>query len=157
MSEKPRVGQKSAGYTCVGEGVWKKDTTMTDNPTVEAITDEERVAALARTERMLLVARTGLGEATMDDGSQPPSKNALEDGFYAGYGLIAAAYIQRYEAALTTALSRVEALETTLIAAANTCDKWAEESHSGGWSTHQVDANKKLADDLRRQALKGGG
>lgn len=33
------------------------------------------------------------------------------------------------------------------------CDKWASESRAGGWSTHQVDANRNLANDLRRAAL----
>jgi len=36
--------------------------------------------------------------------------------------------------------------------AADTLDAWARESQSGGWSTHQVAANRKLADDHRRKA-----
>ena len=28
-------------------------------------------------------------------------------------------------------------------------DGWAEQSRSGGWSTHQVDANRQAADDCR--------
>lgn len=35
---------------------------------------------------------------------------------------------------------------------ANTLDRWALQSLNGGWSTHQVDANKMKADDCRRQA-----
>ncbi len=35
---------------------------------------------------------------------------------------------------------------------ADLCDRWAEESKSGGWSTHQVDENRATADNLRRQA-----
>jgi hypothetical protein len=31
-------------------------------------------------------------------------------------------------------------------------DRWATESRSGGWSTHQVDENRKTADDCRRYA-----
>lgn len=31
-------------------------------------------------------------------------------------------------------------------------DRWAAESRSGGWSTHQVDENRKTADDCRRYA-----
>ena len=33
---------------------------------------------------------------------------------------------------------------------ADMMDKWAEQSRSGGWSTHQVDANRKAADEARR-------
>lgn len=35
---------------------------------------------------------------------------------------------------------------------ANTLDRWADESRSGGWSTHQVEANRKKADECRRMA-----
>lgn len=31
-------------------------------------------------------------------------------------------------------------------------DGWAEQSRTGGWSTHQVEANRKAADDCRRMA-----
>jgi hypothetical protein len=31
-------------------------------------------------------------------------------------------------------------------------DGWAKESRTGGWSTHQVEANTKAADDCRRAA-----
>lgn len=31
-------------------------------------------------------------------------------------------------------------------------DKWAEESKSGGWSTHQVDGNIALSNGCRRMA-----
>ena len=36
--------------------------------------------------------------------------------------------------------------------AADTCDRWAEQSKSGKWSTHQVEANTCLANSLRRSA-----
>lgn len=35
---------------------------------------------------------------------------------------------------------------------AQTMDRWAIESRQGGWSTHQVDENRKRADDCRRYA-----
>lgn len=31
-------------------------------------------------------------------------------------------------------------------------DSWAEQSRCGGWSTHQVEANEKTANDCRRFA-----
>lgn len=31
-------------------------------------------------------------------------------------------------------------------------DNWAEQSKTGGWSTHQVEANRNAADDCRRMA-----
>lgn len=34
-------------------------------------------------------------------------------------------------------------------AAAERCELWASQSASGGWSTHQVDANRALASELR--------
>ena len=43
-------------------------------------------------------------------------------------------------------------LYSFLLAAANKCDAWSEESIKGGWSTHQVRANRELANDLRRMA-----
>ena len=39
-----------------------------------------------------------------------------------------------------------------LMKAADTMDRWAHESRVGGWSTHQVEANKALAGDCRQQA-----
>lgn len=33
--------------------------------------------------------------------------------------------------------------------AAAKCELWAHNSRSGGWSTHQVDPNLKLASELR--------
>lgn len=44
-----------------------------------------------------------------------------------------------------------------LEAAADQCDRWAKQSQSGGWSTHQVEANTKLADRLRRVAANAKG
>lgn len=35
---------------------------------------------------------------------------------------------------------------------ADKLDGWATESRSGGWSTHQVAANRDAADDCRRRA-----
>ena len=35
---------------------------------------------------------------------------------------------------------------------ANTLDQMARDSLTGGWSTHQVDAHRRLADACRRQA-----
>lgn len=35
---------------------------------------------------------------------------------------------------------------------ANLMDDWAEESISGGWSTHQVQAQRDLANEFRRKA-----
>jgi len=35
---------------------------------------------------------------------------------------------------------------------AQTMDRWATESQTGGWSTHQVDENIKRANDCRRYA-----
>jgi hypothetical protein len=39
-----------------------------------------------------------------------------------------------------------------LMEMADDIDGWAEQSRSGGWSTHQVDANRKAAVKLRDQA-----
>jgi hypothetical protein len=49
--------------------------------------------------------------------------------------------------------TRIERLTKALLDAANRCDRWAEESRRGGWSTHQIEANRELANDLRRAAL----
>jgi len=35
---------------------------------------------------------------------------------------------------------------------ANQLDTWATDSKVGGWSTHQVEPMRKLADSLRRKA-----
>lgn len=35
---------------------------------------------------------------------------------------------------------------------ASLLDRWAEESLRGGWSTHQVEPNRGLANDMRRMA-----
>lgn len=37
---------------------------------------------------------------------------------------------------------------------ADRLDGWARDSRSGGWSTHQVQANITAADECRRQAAK---
>lgn len=39
-----------------------------------------------------------------------------------------------------------------LLDQADTLDGWAQHSLDGGWSTHQVEANRKMADDFRRKA-----
>lgn len=41
-----------------------------------------------------------------------------------------------------------------LASLADTLDRWANESRSGGWSTHQVDANQDEANNCRRMAAK---
>lgn len=46
--------------------------------------------------------------------------------------------------------SKLEEAEGALTEAAAKCEAWAAESRAGGWSTHQVDANHKLADRLGR-------
>lgn len=51
-------------------------------------------------------------------------------------------------------LKEARALLAATDEAADTCDRWAEESRSGGWSTHQVKANRELADTLRRKGAK---
>lgn len=53
-------------------------------------------------------------------------------------------------------MSENERLRQALLNAAEQCDRWADESQRGGWSTHQVSANRKLADELRRVALRRG-
>lgn len=35
---------------------------------------------------------------------------------------------------------------------ANQLDQWASRSERGGWSTHQVEPMRKMADKLRREA-----
>lgn len=35
---------------------------------------------------------------------------------------------------------------------ANTLDGWARQSEGGGWSTHQVEANRREANECRRRA-----
>lgn len=40
----------------------------------------------------------------------------------------------------------------TLELAASRCDRWANDSRSSGWSTHQVIPNLQMADALRRRA-----
>lgn len=44
------------------------------------------------------------------------------------------------------------ALIEFLTLAADKLDDWAEDSRTGGWSTHQVEGNRALADACRRQA-----
>lgn len=39
-----------------------------------------------------------------------------------------------------------------LDAVANKLDRWARDSVSGGWSTHQVKPNREMADECRRTA-----
>lgn len=40
-----------------------------------------------------------------------------------------------------------------LLMLADLLDGWAEQSMSGGWSTHQVEANRQTADMCRTKAL----
>lgn len=53
---------------------------------------------------------------------------------------------------LAAARKRNLILRCALIDAANQCDAWAKQSRDGGWSTHQVEANKQLANKLRKYA-----
>jgi hypothetical protein len=50
---------------------------------------------------------------------------------------------------MVKALGHVAELFDTL---AQTMDRWATQSQTGGWSTHQVDENIKRANDCRRYA-----
>jgi hypothetical protein len=51
-------------------------------------------------------------------------------------------------------LAQIEATATFLEGHADILDRWADESKSGGWSTHQVKANREGANDCRRQAAR---
>ena len=55
---------------------------------------------------------------------------------------------------LKAARARVGLLEKVLIEEANQLDAWADESRTGGWSTHQVEPMRKRADTLRRFATR---
>jgi hypothetical protein len=44
---------------------------------------------------------------------------------------------------------QVAALRGGLHKAAIQCDRWAEQSVRGSWSTHQVEPNRRLATELR--------
>lgn len=46
----------------------------------------------------------------------------------------------------------LHAVALFLDALADRLDGWADESKRGGWSTHQVDANRSAANDCRRMA-----
>jgi hypothetical protein len=48
----------------------------------------------------------------------------------------------------------VESTIQFLSSLADKLDGWAETSLSGGWSTHQVEANRSAADDCRREAAR---
>lgn len=43
-------------------------------------------------------------------------------------------------------------LSGAVLDAATACARWAEQSETGGWSTHQVEANRRLATDLTVRA-----
>lgn len=49
-------------------------------------------------------------------------------------------------------MRRLKAIELYLEALADRLDGWAKESLRGGWSTHQVKANRSAANDCRRMA-----
>jgi hypothetical protein len=49
-------------------------------------------------------------------------------------------------------MSTLEKTVNFLEGLANTLDGWAEASTAGGWSTHQVKANRDAANDCRRHA-----
>jgi hypothetical protein len=65
------------------------------------------------------------------------------------------AYIRRHAAAINNHAPMLKSLEhcaglfDTL---ANKLDRWATESRQDGWSTHQVEENRRTADDCRRYA-----
>lgn len=43
-------------------------------------------------------------------------------------------------------------LAALLMEEADLLDRWAQQSITGGWSTHQVDPMRERADELRRKA-----
>lgn len=53
---------------------------------------------------------------------------------------------------LSAAAACISARAQVMLAAADLCDSWAIASQSGGWSTHQVEANRRLAQQLRDAA-----
>lgn len=62
-------------------------------------------------------------------------------------------WCERNLPALLTAAEQVAGLRETILSAANICEHWADESRNGGWSTHQVEPNRRLAASLRKAAL----
>lgn len=62
-------------------------------------------------------------------------------------------WLLSYAPALLTAAEQVAGLRETILSAANICEHWADESRNGGWSTHQVEPNRRLAASLRKAAL----
>lgn len=62
--------------------------------------------------------------------------------------------IESLEVQTTLALNTLRDARNAMLSAARICDDWARESQSGGWSTHQVQANRNHADYLRREADK---
>lgn len=53
--------------------------------------------------------------------------------------------VERLKAALTETADYLDRIASTL-------EAWANESRNGGWSTHQVDANRREADIARQAA-----
>jgi len=51
------------------------------------------------------------------------------------------------------AVREAERLREAMLSAATICDYWADESRNDGWSTHQVEPNRRLAASLRKAAL----
>ena len=51
-------------------------------------------------------------------------------------------------------ITRINVAAAFLDNLANKLDSWAEQSRTGGWSTHQVEANLSAANDCRRLAAK---
>lgn len=51
--------------------------------------------------------------------------------------------------AATDLLAACEQSEADAIAVADQLDRWARESQTGGWSTHQVDPMRRLAANIR--------
>ena len=49
-------------------------------------------------------------------------------------------------------MNEIEKTILFLLELADKLDGWAESSLHGGWSTHQVEANRQVANECRRRA-----
>lgn len=87
-------------------------------------------------------------------------RDEIEDGM--GFSGLAPTAAERRQDAQTALLSSRGSMRRDAIAdaaaylstLAEQLDKWAEESRTGGWSTHQVTGNTAMADSCRRMADK---
>jgi hypothetical protein len=50
--------------------------------------------------------------------------------------------------------SLIDKMRRILLNAADQCDEWADASEKGGGSTHQVQAQREYANQLRREAMR---